>query len=188
LAEATLGLAIVLGLRLTVPLTILRWPLAGGVLAILVDTVDILFFQTFGFPSFIGYHEIDKLLDSYYLVLEVIVVQRWPGMPRGIASVLFIYRMIGVAILEVTDARGALVAFPNLFEFYFLFYAACQRFAPEYRLTAGRTAGWLVILLIPKMGQEYVLHGAKLLDHAVAKDIIVRWYHHVVNVVAAFRL
>ena len=186
--EATLGLAIVLSLRLSAPLTILRWPLAGGILAILADTVDILIFQIFGFPSFIGYHEIDKLLDSYYLVIEVIVAQRWAGFPRGIATALFAYRMVGVAAFEATDARGVLVAFPNLFEFFFLFHLACLRFAPGYRLTPPRAAGWLVVLLIPKMGQEYVLHDAKLLDHAVAKDIIVRWYHDVVNLVATAKL
>lgn len=183
-----MGLAIVLALRLTVPLTILRWPLAGGIVAILADTVDILIFQIFGFPSFIGYHEIDKLLDCYYLVLEVIVAQRWASLPRGIASALFAYRMIGVAAFEATDARGVLVAFPNLFEFFFLFHLACLRFAPEYRLTPARGASWLALLLIPKMGQEYVLHDAKLLDHAVAKDIIVRWYRDVINVVGTLRL
>lgn len=78
-----MGLAIVLGLRLTVPLTILRWPLVGGLLAIAADTVDILFFQFFGFPSFIGYHELDKLLDTYYLILEVIVAQRWRAYREG---------------------------------------------------------------------------------------------------------
>lgn len=93
--------------------------------------------------------------------------------------------MIGVAILEATDDRGTLVVFPNLFEFFYLFHLACLRFKPEYRLTPSRAAGWLVVLLIPKMGQEYVLHDAKLLDHAVAKDIIVRWYHDVERFVAA---
>ena len=50
----TLGLVIVLVVRLTAPLTILRWPLAGAIIAIVADTTDILFFQAFGFPSFIG--------------------------------------------------------------------------------------------------------------------------------------
>jgi len=172
-------------LRLTVPLTILRWPLVGGILAIAADTVDILIFQIFGFPSFIGYHEIDKLLDSYYLILEFIVAQRWTGLPRGIATVLFVYRMIGVAVFEGTDDRGALLVFPNLFEFFYLFHLACLQFKPDYRLTPSRAAGWLAVLLVPKMGQEYVLHDAKLLDHAVARDIIVRWYHDTVAWLAA---
>ena len=69
----TPGLVIVLVVRLTAPLTILRWPLAGAIIAIVADTADILFFQAFGFPTFIGYNEIDKLLDLYYLSLELIV-------------------------------------------------------------------------------------------------------------------
>ena len=32
---------IVIALRLVLPLTILRWPLAGGLLALVVDAVDV---------------------------------------------------------------------------------------------------------------------------------------------------
>jgi hypothetical protein len=49
---------LVLGLRLTVPLTVC-WPLFGGLLAVAADTVDILIFQAFGFPVH-GYHQIDS--------------------------------------------------------------------------------------------------------------------------------
>jgi hypothetical protein len=43
--------------------------------AILADTIDIVFFNIWGFPS-IGYQRMDKLLDLYYLTFELIVVQR----------------------------------------------------------------------------------------------------------------
>jgi hypothetical protein len=88
-----MGLAIVLGVRLTVPLTIFRWPLAGGLLAIAADAVDIIIFDVAGFPSFLSYQEIDKLLDGYYLAIEVIVAQRWLALPRMTASALFVYRI-----------------------------------------------------------------------------------------------
>lgn len=167
-----MGIIIVLALRLTVPLTILRWPLLGGILAILADTVDILIFQMFGFPDFIEYHQADKLLDSYYMALEVLVAQRWLLLPRTVATLLFAYRMGGVLVFELIDARAALLMFPNLFEMFFLLQLASARVAPAYRLTARDASAWLAVLLVPKMAQEYTLHYAKALDNLVALEII----------------
>ena len=167
-----LGFALVLAIRLTVPLTVFRWPLWGGLLSIVADTIDILIFQLVGFPSFIGYHELDKLLDVYYLTIEVIVVQGWPTLPRAIASVLFGYRLVGVGLFEVTGNRLVLFAFPNLFELFFLLHAYMCRYRPTYILTERAAAMWLAFLLVPKMAQEYVLHYGKLLDNLVAVDII----------------
>lgn len=167
-----MGLALVLAIRLSVPLTIPRWPLVGALLAIAADSIDIVIFQVLGFPSFASYHQIDKALDAYYLAIETIVVQGWPALPRWTASILFVWRMAGVAVFEVTDARALLLLFPNLFEFFFLFYVASKRFAPSYRLTSLGTSVWLTVLLVPKEAQEYMLHYARLLDHAVAADII----------------
>ncbi len=85
---------------------------------------------------------------------------------------MFAYRIVGIAIYELTGARMALFLFPNLFEFYFLSYAAALTFRPAYPLGGRRNAAWMVALLVPKMGQEYMLHYAKWLDRWVAVDII----------------
>lgn len=167
-----LGTVLVLVVRLVVPLTIVRWPLWGGLLSIAADTVDILLLQLWGFPSFIGYHELDKLLDVYYLTIEVIVAQGWPGLPRTIASVLFAYRLLGVALFEVTGERVMLFVFPNLFEWFFLLCAYLRAYRPAYVLTGRVAALWLAALLVPKMAQEYALHSAKFLDDLVAVEII----------------
>lgn len=167
-----MGLALVLAIRLTVPLSIPRWPLAGGLLAIAADSIDIVIFQALGFPGFASYHQIDKALDTYYLAIEALVAQRWEPLPRWTATALFAYRAIGVAVFEVTDARALLLLFPNLFEFFFLLYVAQRQFAPAYRFRPRNTAAWLAVLLVPKEAQEYTLHQARLLDHAVALDII----------------
>ena len=166
-----MGLAIVLAVRLTAPLAVLRWPFAGALLAIAADTVDILIFQLTEFPRW-GYHPTDKALDVYYIAIEAAVAQRWAALPGATASALFAYRIAGTAIYELTGARTALFVFPNLFEFYFLFYAATLTFRPAYALGGRRNAAWMVALLVPKMGQEYMLHYAKWLDHLVAVDII----------------
>src|SRR2546423_4412934 len=168
----TPGLAIVLAIRLTAPLTILRRPLAGAVIAIVADTTDILIFQAFGFPTFIGYNEVDKLLDLYYLSLELIVALGWPTLPRATAVLLFAYRLAGVVLLEATHVRVVLLIFPNLFELYFIFYLLARRFRPARQITPTTTAVALACLLPPKMFQEYALHYARWLDHGNALDII----------------
>jgi hypothetical protein len=179
-----LAIAIVLVMRLVVPLSIFRWPLVGGILAIIADTVDILFFQWLGFPS-IGYHELDKLLDTYYLAIEVIVAQRWTTLPRATATGLFIYRATGVALFEFTHDRTMLLIFPNLFEFYFLFHAARLRYARIPDLRFNQTFAVLGVLLIPKMFQEYSLHYARFLDHA---DALVIMENIVQSVVRTLRV
>lgn len=167
-----MGLAIVLVVRLLAPLAIFRWPLAGALLAIAADTVDILIFDVFGFPGFIEYHQVDKLLDSYYLAIEFIVAQRWGAVPRATASALFAYRMIGVVAFEVTDTRALLLVFPNVFEWFFLLQVWLLRFRPAYVLTPQRAAAWVAVLLVPKLAQEYLLHYSRVLDHYVATDVI----------------
>lgn len=159
-------------IRLIVPLAILRWPLAGGLLALLVDALDIVLASLIDLGGLWSYHNLDKYLDTYYLGLEVIVAQRWDGLPRWTATALFVYRAIGVVLFEATNVRLFLFFFPALFEFFFLFYAALQRFSPSYELTPRRLAAWLFVLLIPKMAQEYVIHYARLLDDVVAVDVI----------------
>lgn len=181
------GTALVLIIRLLLPLTIFRSPLWGGLLSIAADTIDILIFQWLGFPDGIGYHELDKLLDVYYLSIEAIVAQSWLALPRSIASALFAFRLVGVVLFEITGNRLVLFLFPNLFELFFLVYAYTRAYRPTYALTGGDAAIWLTVLLVPKMAQEYALHYGKWLDDLVALDIIrdaasavrdrLNWWH-----------
>ena len=159
-------------LRIVLPLTILRWPLAGGILALLADALDIVFASLIDLGGLWNYHQLDKYLDTYYLALEAIVAQRWSPIPRWTATLLFGYRLTGVVLFEVTNIRLFLFLFPALFENFFLFYAAILRFAPDYELTLRRLTFWLAILLVPKMTQEYVLHYQRWLDDIVAIEVI----------------
>ena len=83
--------AIVIVLRLVLPLTILRWPLAGGVLALVLDALDVVLVDAIagvlGEPGEFGpfYAQIDKWLDMYYLTLALVMVRRWR--PGGIVAV-----------------------------------------------------------------------------------------------------
>ena len=163
---------LIVGLRILLPLTILRWPLAGGIVALLADALDIVLASLVDLGGLWQYHNLDKFLDTYYLGLEAIVAQRWTALPRWTATLLFAYRLTGVVLFEVTNIRLFLFFFPALFENFFLFYAALLRFFPEYDLTPRRLAFWLAILLVPKMVQEYVLHYKQWLDDVVAVEVI----------------
>lgn len=159
-------------IRLIVPLTIFRWPLAGGVLALVADTLDIVLASLIDLGGLWNYHALDKYLDTYYMGIEAVVAQRWLALPRWTATALFGYRLIGVILFEATNIRLFLFFFPALFENFYLFYAVLRRFFPDYDLTPKRLAFWLAVLLVPKMVQEYVIHYARWLDDVVAVDVI----------------
>ncbi len=160
----TTGQLVVIGLRLLVPLLILRKPLAGGLAAMLLDAVDVVIVEWFG-PGGMGphYQGIDKALDLWYLGLEAWVSLGWTErIPRQISIALFAWRVVGVALFEATGWRLLLFIFPNLFENWFLFVLIAWRFFPAIRLdTWCRCLAWLGVLYIPKLGQEYLLHVAE---------------------------
>jgi len=162
---------IVIALRLVVPLSIFRWPLAGGLLSMLVDAVDVILVdavaRAFGVPGEFGptYAQIDKWLDIYYLAFETVVVaRRWPeALLRRTAIALFGWRLLGVFLFELTLIRPLLVVFPNLFENFYLYVLIVRRIAPGLvPRTAAQLLLVLVALYIPKAVQEWVLHYEEL--------------------------
>jgi hypothetical protein len=175
----------IIGIRLLVPLSILRWPFIGAVLSIAADALDIVIATLMDRYLHGGdvwrYHELDKYLDTYYLAVEAIVVQRWPLLPRWVGTGLFSYRLIGVILFEITDVRLLLFIFPAIFDFYFLFYAGVTQYLPDYEVTPRRLFFWLAVLTVPKMFQEYTIHYARWLDNIVAVDVITNASHHIID-------
>ncbi|RMD67648.1 hypothetical protein D6817_00845 [Candidatus Pacearchaeota archaeon] len=157
-----LGVAVVLLLRLIVPLSIFRWPFWGTIVSAIVDALDVVLVDFIGMGSFAHYHNLDKILDLYYLSFAFIVSLRWEALARNTSIVLYIYRLIGSLLFEITGARILLFIFPNMFEMFFWFEAWRQRYKPKWKLTKKRLAITLLIMLIPKMIQEYILHFLEL--------------------------
>ncbi len=164
--------AIVILVRLLVPLTILQWPLAGAIAALLADNLDIVFASLVDWGGLWRYHQLDKYLDTYYLAIMAIAAQRWEPPVRRTCALLFAYRLLGVILFAATDTRLFLFVFPALLEFFFIFYAAWKQFRPQRDLTHQGLAAALILLLLPKLGQEYTIHYGRWLDDVVAVDVI----------------
>jgi len=173
---------IVIALRLVVPLAILRWPLAGGLVSLVIDALDVALVDAIagllGQPPEFGpvYAQLDKYLDTYYLALEVLVARRWHEMvPRRAAYLLFAWRLLGVVLFEITVYRPLLVVFPNLFENFFLYVLVARRWFPRFMpRTVAQTVLVNVILLVPKEIQEYVLHWEELHPWQWLRETLLR--------------
>lgn len=158
-----MGPIVAVTIRLLVPLTIFRWPLWGLIASAAVDALDVVVAGAMGRGEFQNYAAADKLLDTYYLTFALIVSLRWSNkLAKRTSVLLYMYRLTGVVLFEITGVRVLLLIFPNLFENFVIFYLVVQRYFPKFNLqTYSRLAVVLVLLLIPKMPQEYMLHYAE---------------------------
>lgn len=156
---------IVVAARLLIPLGILRWPLPAILAALVLDAVDQSVFQTFTVLNLSGYQGYDKALDVYYLSIAYLSTLRNWRDPRafGISRSLYYYRLIGVALFELTNLRSLLLLFPNTFEYFFIFYEAVRLRWDPRRLTGGHLlAAAIMIWVVIKLPQEYWIHIARL--------------------------
>lgn len=150
-------------LRLLVPLTILKWPLFGTILAALTDIKDhdYLLIEPFG-DKF--YQIWDKLLDTYYLTFTAFTTLRWKDrIAKRISILSFSYRVLGLIVFLITGIQGVLFFFPNFFESLFYFYPLFIKVTKEKILFVSKfwVALILVAILIPKVAQEYLIHVVK---------------------------
>lgn len=161
-----IALGIVILLRGLLPFIVFKWPFWGGISLILADMSDVMIFQAFGSGPLQGehYHNFDKFFDSFYLFFEFLVVWRWKNtLMRRAGKILFIWRMIGFAVFEISSLFGVplrvvfLIA-PNIFENFYLFWAFMLRYKPKFKITYMRLIVILLAVGIPKIAQEYVMH------------------------------
>lgn len=174
----TLEVLVIAVVRVAGSLPVLRWPLAGGILAVLVDLSDLLLRDTLDLGGVPDYQSLDKWLDQVYMACFLVVALRWGALERRVAIGLYAYRMVGFLLFELTGDRGLLLLFPNVFELWFLFVAGLHRFRPGFRWTAARLAIVLVVLTALKELHEWALHGGRIFDGISsldALDIVWRW-------------
>lgn len=159
----TADLQLVIAVRLVTALLILRLPLEGFLVALELDKWD-WYWLAAGSRSDefqLLYQEWDKVLDLFALALAALVAAGWrdPVM-RALALGSFALRVVGVAAFVATDQRWLLVAFPNVFENFYLMYVV-------FRVLSGRermlTSAWVTTFvalaaLLPRLVEEYFLH------------------------------
>jgi hypothetical protein len=167
----TLEVVVIAAIRIAGSLPVLRWPLLGGLLAVLVDLSDLLLRDLLDLGGLPDYQGLDKWLDQVYLAAFLVVALRWTGPARSIAIALYLFRMIGFLAFELTHERAVLLIFPNVFEFWFIAVAALG----DIRIAAWsktRLVAALLLLTGLKEFQEWALHGARLFDGIGALEFV----------------
>jgi hypothetical protein len=168
LEEVIISIARILG-----SLLVFKWAFVGGVIALIVDLSDLFMMNLLRLGGVRNYQSLDKWLDQVYMAAFLIVaVTRWSGPARNVAIVLYAYRMVGFVMFEVTEWRPGLLFFPNVFEFWFLFVASLPHWWPRLRFNRTTVALSLAVLTPLKLGQEYVIHWAQLLDSFTAVETV----------------
>jgi hypothetical protein len=170
----TLEVVVIGAIRVAGSLPVLRWPLAGGILAILVDLSDLLLRDTLDLGGIPDYQSFDKWADQVYLACFLTVALRWSGLERSIAVGLYVFRLVGFVAFELTGDRMLLLAFPNVFEPWFLTVAAVHHWRPGFSWRPATTAGVLAVLAAIKEVQEWALHGARLFDGISSLEFLDR--------------
>jgi hypothetical protein len=166
-AFVAIGVVRVLG-----SLPVLRWPFAGGVLAILVDLVDLVLLDWLDPLAFDRYQAFDKYLDQVYMAAFLVVALRWRGTERTVAIALYLYRLLGFVAFELTGERFVLLVFPNVFEVWFLVVAALHARGRRPAWTPAQLVAVLGLSLAVKELQEWALHGARLFDSMSSLDLL----------------
>jgi hypothetical protein len=156
---------IVAGARFFLPLAIPRYPFPGIIASLVLDAVDQTIFQQFPGLALEGYQGYDKALDIYYLTIAYVSTMRnWVNLTAfRVSRFLFYWRLVGVALFELTHIRLLLLVFPNTFEYFFIVCEACRlRWDPGRMSKRFVIAVAALIWIFIKLPQEYWIHIAQM--------------------------
>ena len=162
--------------RIAGALLVLRWALAGSLLAVAIDLSDLFMMNLLDMGGVRNYQSLDKWLDLTYMATFLWVTLRWSPQLRNISIILFCFRIVGVIMFEIIGNRWILLAFPNVFEFWFIAIAFYQHYFHQHELTLKNHILLISFLLVIKEFQEYVLHGGKWLDKYTAVGLVKQWW------------
>lgn len=151
---------IFIGIRFVSSLPIIRFPLLGVVLAIIVDYFDFEILKFLNHGDLLMYQNLDKSMDLFYLGLAAYASLRWTNaLARRAAIGLFFLRLVGFGLFVVFQTPWLLLLFPNVFEWFYLYYLSYKKFFKKDPVeTKKQLFGVLVLLTIPKLAHEYLLH------------------------------
>lgn len=157
--------AVIVAVRLGVPLLIPLFPLPAILVCLVVDAGDQTVLQNHTDLSLDGYQGYDKALDIYYLsIAYASTIRNWTdGFAQRVMAFLWYYRLVGVVAFELTDLRWLLMVFPNTFEYVFIAYEAVRLRRDPTQLTHRQVIGLTAFIWIfVKLPQEWWIHVAQL--------------------------
>ena len=162
---ADIVVVVVVLLRFGIPLFIPKYPLPAILAALVLDAADQTIFTWVTDDPLPGYQAYDKALDVYYQAIAYITTMRIWRDPVAfqLGRFLYLYRLVGVTLFELSHARWVLLVFPNTFEYFFIAYEAVRTRWNPLRMSATALVGmaafiWIVI----KLPQEWWIHVAQL--------------------------
>jgi len=161
--DSNIAVFFVILLRAFIPFTILRWPLMGGILAMIADGIDVMIYEAFGygFLSGIPYHYVDKVFDMWYLSFELIMILRWKDLlAKNTGKILYLWRFIGFLVFMIFGIREAFFFAPNFFEYFFIAMLVIWKFKPSFKLKLKSLIIIMLITGIPTIIKEYIYHYA----------------------------
>ena len=157
---------VVVLLRFTIPLFIPKYPLPAILAALVLDAADQTIFSWVTNDPLPGYQSYDKALDVYYLAIAYIATMRTWRDPVAfqLSRFLYLYRLVGVTLFELTHARWLLLVFPNTFEYFFdrLRGGAHTLEPAAHQRHGARRASAAFIWIVIKLPQEWWIHVAQL--------------------------
>ena len=105
------------------------------------------------------------MITIRYMSIFLFIAIRWKNILSKIAIFLFLFRLFGLLIFEITQDRIFLLLFPNIFEFWFVLVTGLKLFMKEKTILKPRII--IISLFISgvlKIFHEWVLHGIKFFD------------------------
>ncbi|AAM32440.1 hypothetical protein DU80_06200 [Methanosarcina mazei] len=151
--------------RFLIPLSIPKYPLPGIIASLVLDAIDKTIFQLFTDLPLDDYQGYDKALDIYYLTITYLSTLRdWSNLfAFRLSRFLFYYRLVGAALFGITHLRALLFIFPNVFEYFFIFYEAVRlKWDPQVLTKNKLIITAALIWIFVKVPQEYWIHIAEM--------------------------
>ena len=158
--------------RLLGALFVLKWAIVGSIIAIAVDFSDLFVMNLVDLGGVRNYQALDKWLDLSYMVTFLYVAMKWNSRLARLSLGLFTFRICGLLLFEITGNRWVLLAFPNFFEFYFVIAAIVWK-KERLQFNSKLIKGFMLMLFLLKMLQEFVLHGGRWLDNYRATEVVI---------------
>ena len=158
--------------RILGALPVLKFAFFGSIFAVIIDLSDLFIIGNLKLGGVRNYQDLDKILDLAYMITFLIISLRWSNTEKNISIILFLFRLAGMVLYELSGSRIILFSFPNIFEFWIVgvsFYKFIYKNKPLKLKTISII---LVLASILKLLQEWILHWNKFLDNYAMGDIL----------------